>query len=71
MKLLKRLLAYARIMRKANRNQTDAVKYLARRPALATAIGAFEMATMFSNRTDLRLKYLAGMRASALIGCPF
>lgn len=71
MRLLLRLRAYARIMRKATRNQTDATKYLVRRPAIMAAVGVYEAAVLFSNRVDVRAKYLAGMRASSLIGCPF
>lgn len=71
MRLLTRLLAYARVLTKANRNQTDALKYIVRRPAVGAAIGAMEGAQLFSNRVDLRVKYLAGVHASALIGCPF
>lgn len=68
---MKRLAAYARIMRGAKRNQTDLMQYIGRRPAIAGAIGAYEMAVLFSNRVDIRVKYLASMRASALLGCPF
>lgn len=71
MRLLRRLVAYFRIMRKATRNQTDATKYLVRRPAIMAAVGAYETAVLFSNRVDLRTKYLAGVRASSLVGCPF
>ena len=71
MRLLKRLFAYTRIMRKANRNQMDAMKYIARRPAIAAAIGTYEVAVMVSNKVDVRVKYLACVRTSSLIGCPF
>ena len=71
MRLLRRLLAYRRIIRKATRNQSDLMKYLVRRPAILSAIGAYEAATLFSNRVDIRMKYLAGLRTSSLIGCPF
>lgn len=71
MRLLRRLAAYFRIMRKATRNQADATKYLVRRPAIMAAVTAYETAVLFSNRVDLRAKYLAGVRASSLIGCPF
>jgi hypothetical protein len=71
MRFLRRLFAYLRIARKAKRNRTDAIKYLVRRPAIATAITAYEVAVMVSNRVDIRTKYLASMRASSLIGCPF
>jgi hypothetical protein len=47
------------------------VRYLWRRPAILAAVGAYESAAFFSNRTDTRLKFLASTRVSALIGCPF
>lgn len=71
MKLLRRLRAYARILGKAKRNQTDLTKYLVRRPAILAAVSVYETAVLFSNRVDLRVKYLASMRASSRVGCPF
>lgn len=71
MRLLRRLRAYGPVLRRANRNQTDLVKYLVRRPAIMGAVGAYEMAVLFSNKVDVRVKYLAGTRTSSLIGCPF
>jgi hypothetical protein len=71
MTLLRRLLAYARIARKATRNQTDLTKYLVRRPAILAAVGTYETATFISNRAPVRVKYLATVRTSSLIGCPF
>jgi len=71
MRLLLRLRAYRRVLGKASRNQTDLMKYLVRRPAILGAVGVYETATLFSNRVDVRMKYLAGLRTSSLIGCPF
>lgn len=71
MRLLRRLLAYLPVLRRATRNQTDLMKYLVRRPAILGAVGAYETATLLSNRVDVRMKYLAGLRTSSLIGCPF
>lgn len=71
MRLLRRLMAYGRIMRKATRNKNDLTKYLVRRPAIMAAVSAYETAVMFSNKVEPRVKYLAGTRASSLIGCPF
>jgi hypothetical protein len=71
MRLLRRLLAYSRVLRKATRNQTDLMKYFVRRPALLAAIGTYETAVFISNRVEPRAKYLATTRASSLIGCPF
>ena len=71
MRLLRRLRAYAAIAPRGRRNRTDALRYLARRPALLAAIGGYEAAVMVSNRVDPRLKYLAGLKASGIAGCPF
>jgi hypothetical protein len=71
MRLLRRLLAYARILPNGRRNRTDALRYLIRRPALLAAIGAYETAVLASNRVDPRLKYLAVLKSSSLVGCPF
>ena len=71
MRLLRRLRAYPRVFRRANRNKTDFVKYLVRRPAIMGAVAAYETAVLFSNKVDIRVKYLASTRASSLIGCPY
>ena len=71
MRLLRRLLGYARILPGARRNRTDLLRYMIRRPALLAAIGGYETAVMFSNRVEPRLKYLAVVKASTLTGCPF
>jgi hypothetical protein len=71
MKLLARLRAYARVLGKANRNQSDLTKHLVRRPAIGAAVAVYETAVLFSNRLDARPKYLATTRVSSLIGCPF
>jgi alkylhydroperoxidase family enzyme len=73
MRVLRRLRAYARILPRArpDRPTTDAFWLLARRPALLAAIGGYETATLMSNRLDPRLKYLALLKTSSRIGCPF
>ncbi|MDQ1439485.1 MAG: hypothetical protein QOK43_3114 [Acidimicrobiaceae bacterium] len=71
MRLLRRLRAYLRIARKATRNQNDLMKHLVRRPAILAAVGGYETAVMFSNKVEPRLKYLASVRASSRVGCPF
>lgn len=71
MRLLRRLRAYGRIFRRPLRNRNDFTKYLVRRPAVMAAVGAYEMAVLFSNKLDTRVKYLASTRASSLIGCPY
>ena len=71
MRLLRRLLAYARILPHGRRNTTDALRFLVRRPALLAAIGGYEVGVLLSNRVDPRLKHLAGLKAASLAGCPF
>jgi hypothetical protein len=71
MRLLKRLLAYPRLIRTARRNRTDALPYLGRRPLIATAIGVYEAAVLLNNAVDPRTKYLATTRTASLVGCPF
>jgi len=71
MRLLQRLRAYGHVLPRGRRNRSDLTKYLIRRPALFAAVSVYETATLLSNRVDLRLKYLAGMKASTLAGCPF
>lgn len=41
------------------------------RPTLVAAVGLFEAATLLANRLDPRLKVLAHLRVSALVGCPY
>jgi len=71
MRLLRRLLALARIAPRGRDNATDALRYLIRRPALLAAVGGYEAATLVSNRVDPRLKYLAVLKTSGRVGCPF
>jgi alkylhydroperoxidase family enzyme len=71
MRLLTKLRAYAQTLPRANRNRTDLVRHLLRRPALLGAVATYETATFLSSRTDSRLKALASLRASSLIGCLF
>jgi alkylhydroperoxidase family enzyme len=71
MRLLRRLLGYARIARGARRNRSDYYRWLVRRPALLLAVNTYEAAVLASNRVEPRLKYLASLKASSLVGCPF
>ncbi len=71
MRLLRVLRAYASIAKRGRRNQTDLVRYLARRPALLLANWAYETALVASNRVEPRVKTLAVTKAASLTGCPF
>ena len=69
--LLSKLLAYARILPRGRHHRTDLVRYLARRPALLVANATYETAVFISDSVDARLKTLAALKTSALVGCPF
>ena len=69
MALFGKLKVYAKIMRRAKR--MELLRLLRRRPALLLAVNAYEMALLVSSRVDARLKGLAQIKTSALIGCPF
>ena len=70
MRLLDKLRAYAKVLRSAKR-PIETMRLLRRRPALLLAVNGFEMALLATNRVDGRLKALAQIKTSALIGCPF
>jgi hypothetical protein len=44
---------------------------MVRRPQILAGIGAYETGLFVANRADTRLKALAQLRTSSLIGCPF
>jgi hypothetical protein len=48
-----------------------AMRLLRKRAALLMAVTGFESALMLSGRMDGRLKALARIKTSALVGCPF
>jgi hypothetical protein len=70
MKLTGKLKAYSRVMRRAKRPM-EVLRLLRKRPALFVAVNTYETALMLSGRVDVRLKSLAQIKTSALIGCPF
>lgn len=70
-KFAKKLWAYLRVLPRARRNRTDLLRWMVRRPQLLAAISAYETGLFAANRADDRLKGLAQLRTSALIGCPF
>ena len=71
MRTWRKVVAEAKVFPKAKRNRTDLLRYLLRRPALLAAVAGYEMALLLSSRAENRLKLLAQVKASALIGCPF
>jgi hypothetical protein len=70
MGLFGKLKAYSRVMR-ARKRPLDHVRLLWRRPALLLGVNTFEMAQLLCGRVESRLKALAQIKTSALIGCPF
>jgi hypothetical protein len=71
MRFLHRLAGTIRVLSKARRNRTDLHRYLMRRPLLLMAMNGYEAAVLASNRVEPRLKYLASVKTSSLVGCPF
>ena len=63
--------AYLSTPVRAKRNRTDLLRFLVRRPALLAAVGTYETALLASGAADNRLKALAQIKASSLVGCPF
>lgn len=72
MALMQKLRAYATTFRNRRRDRPfDLIRLLRRRPALLLGVNAFEMAQLAAGRVDARLKALAQVKTSALVGCPF
>ncbi len=70
-----KLLAYgktfARRLPRYRESPTDLLRLLVKRPAILTAVGTYETALLISGQVDGRLKSLAMLKASSLVGCPF
>jgi len=72
MGLVANLRAYGRVLTRTRYGRTpDVVRLLARRPAIAVGVSAYETGLLLSGRVEPRLKALAAVKTSALIGCPF
>jgi hypothetical protein len=72
MAFLEKLRAYAGVMRGRNKDRPiEPVALLRKRPALMLGVNGFELAQLASSRVDTRLKALAQVKTSALVGCPF
>jgi hypothetical protein len=73
--MLEKLFAYgrtlARILPRYCESPADLPRLMAKRPAIMAAVGTYETALLLSDRVDSRLKALASLKASALVGCPF
>ena len=70
MRLGAKIKAYSRVFRRAKRPM-ETLRLLRRRPALLVAVNGYETALLLSGRVDVRLKTLAQVKTSALVGCPF
>ncbi len=66
-----KIVTEVKVLSGAKRNRTDLLRYLVRRPALLVAIAGYETVLLVSSRAENRLKLLAQVKASTLIGCPF
>ena len=72
MGMFQKLRMYSRVMRGRKTNgPLETLRLLRRRPALLLGVNAFEMAQMACGRVEARLKALAQIKTSALVGCPF
>lgn len=69
MRLFDRLRAVARVMRRGR--GYEAGRLLRKRPGVMLGVSAYEFGLLVSNRLDIRVKTLASVKVSALIGCPF
>jgi hypothetical protein len=70
MGLIARFRTIMRVMRRGKRPM-QAVKLLRQRPALLLGVNFFETTQLACGRVPMRIKALAGIKTSALIGCPF
>jgi hypothetical protein len=70
MGLIARFRALLRVLRRKKRPM-ETLRLLRQRPALLLGVNAFETALLASGKVDGRLKALASVKTSALIGCPF
>jgi hypothetical protein len=69
---LDKILAYCKVFARTRvRRVPDLLRLLVKLPTILAAVGTYETALLVSNRIDDRLKALAMLKASSLIGCPF
>jgi hypothetical protein len=68
--LLAKLRMYRRVFARA-KSTPGFVRLLRRRRALMLAVGAYESALFLSGSVDTRIKTLAQLKTSSLVGCPF
>ncbi len=69
MRFLDRLRATGRVLRRGGNPELG--RLLRRRPGVMLGVSAYELGLLASNRLDIRVKSLAQVKVSALVGCPF
>ncbi len=70
MGFIEKLKVLAGVLRRAKR-PPDTLRLLRQRKPLLLGVNLFELAMLVSGRVDARVKALAQIKTSALIGCPF
>ena len=69
---LDKLRAYGKTLASARYDEApDLLRLLLKRPAMLMGISAYETALLVSSKVDSRLKMLASIKTSSLVGCPF
>ena len=69
---LEKVSAYGKVFARIRvRKIPDLLRLLIKRPTILAAVATYETALLASSRVDGRLKALAMLKASSLIGCPF
>lgn len=72
MGFMAKIRAYRTTFRNRRRDQPmDLFPLLRRRPSVLLGVNAMELAQMVGGRVDARLKALAQVKTSALVGCTF
>ena len=71
MSVARQLRSYLAVLPKARRNRVDLLRRLIRRPQVLAANAGYEVALLFSAKTDPRLKALAELKAGTLISCEY
>ena len=72
MGLFQKLRVLSRVMSGRDKSRPlEPLALLRKRWPLMLGVNGFEMAQMASGRVDSRLKSLAQIKTSALVGCPF
>ena len=70
--LLDKLRAYGKTFARARYDEVpDLLRLLLKRPAILMGVGTYESALLVSCKADSRLKMLATIKTSSLVGCPF